>query len=197
MNNFSIKIFLILILLIFLILVLPWLIFMLSTFFWPRIPMPEIREAEFPIILEYYINGNHVVYENTMTIRHAGTITDINGRFHRWEQEFSEPDNFQNRGSMLNIIDVDNIIVSFLVRSPAYYMDNRINFGYGLVQGGLDNNEPWHFHINFNSSEEMIFSDLTNNRFDNIEDVFNELSNYLNIRLIYWRGPIQIKNNFN
>ncbi|MCL1924045.1 MAG: hypothetical protein FWF50_00510 [Defluviitaleaceae bacterium] len=159
--------------------------------------MPEIREAEFPIRLEYYLDGERVVYSNTMIIRFAGTITDVNGRFHRWEREFLKPHYFQNRGAMLHIMEVNNIIVSFLVRSSAYYMDNRINFGYGLTLEDLDNNEPWHFHINFNSNEEMNFSTLTNNRFSNIEEAFNELSNHLDIELISWKGPLQIKNSFN
>ena len=122
------------IILAFIVFILPWLMIAIGFWFWPSIPMPEIRNAEFPFRVEYYLDGELMVVEDTLIVEHGGTGVNAGiGRYHRWNSRLaSDP----TRGSLVLLKLSDNHELYITTGNPAFLMGDTTRSIQAQEHGG-------------------------------------------------------------
>ena len=119
------------------IILLLWLVFYIgSCFMFPNPPLPTIRYGEFPFRLEYEINGERFIVEDTVICEFDGTelLFGAGYRALKWKSHLASGS--EGSGVTLQIIDDTKKIV-FTAGSPKYYM------GYS----GMTPNDYWHYAL--------------------------------------------------
>lgn len=159
----------------FIVLVLPWALIFLDILLSPAPPKPEITYGEFPFRLEYELNGERKVVEDTLICEFDGFGMDEGrGKFRRWKERFASG----NEEVLLLKVDVSKKIY-YQVGGAYYYMG--------------DMPEATGFKHEFpNASIEQRRDNLTSDSTIFAEDLFSEFG----IKLISWDYTQPIINTF-
>jgi len=153
--------------------ILPWVFLAFgTTFLLPNPPMPEIRYGEFPFRLEYEINGERIVVEDTIICKFDGVGAGTNGKYLKWDSFLvsgKKPPS-KSAGAAMPIDEENNLY--FSVGSAEYYM--------GVREGAM----PSNLHaVRFgNGGAQSVFED--------------ELLTKYGIRLLSWEPSAPIQNTF-
>jgi len=79
------KFFIIIILIIFAIQILPWALIFVGMVCEPNPPAPEIKYGEFPLKIEYSVNGEQFVVEDTIICEYDGIgMNEGIGKYRKW-----------------------------------------------------------------------------------------------------------------
>ena len=109
------------ILVVFAIVALPWIMIAIGSIFAPNPPAPEITYGEFPFRLEYEINGERVVVEDTVVCEYGGVGWDEGQGKHRtWEGYLAS----SGEENVLVVTDGTRKIYCY-VGSAEYYMGDE------------------------------------------------------------------------
>jgi len=173
----------------FVILVFLWFGVLVGRVASPPVPLPVITEAEFPIRIEYELNGEAIVREDTMYVRFAGTRRFIAETWRDWDWSLPSASPGLSR---FNIIDTDKLMASYSVWDFEYYMgmkhrEHTETFMLTLKSedlvsplrwdgGSYNHDRMWTYHFN------------------TIEALFDAISLNYNITLINWQPPTPIEN---
>lgn len=154
--------------------ILPWLLMRLGLTLLPNPERPEITYSEFPFRLEYEINGERVVVEDTLICEYDGIGRNTGqGKYRKWKSYFAS-----GREQIL-LLKVDNRKEIYYDPGPAeYYMD--------------DMRGQWYLHIFPNACR------LEKDEYGTSTGIINadELTEKYNIKLISWDYTSPIKNKF-
>ena len=148
----------------------PWI----ASFVQPTPPQPVIRYGEFPFKLEYEINGQVVVVEDTIICKYKGIdVTFGEGKFLKWEGYLASGKESAPHDEVSLLIDGANQIY-FRLGGPAWYLGYMSVYypGYGSPS----------FHAWSPSSFGIISTD--------------DLWNKYNIRIISFEPSPPIENTF-
>lgn len=183
--NVNIRIFIITVVivisLIVLILSTPWLILMISGYFSSNPSSPEIIYSEFPICLEYEINGKHTKVEDVLICEFDGFgFNEGNGKFRKWKAHL------KSGKTRITLFKNDNNEIYFFPvkedsRLPGVFMGDTEYYS-----GGIGDTFPdaW-YTTNF---EDKTINDYIISA-DNMKDKYN-------LKLINWECPQPIENKF-
>lgn len=125
------RFFIIIILIIFAIQILPWALIFVGMVCEPNPPAPEIKYGEFPLKIEYSINGEQFVVEDTIICEYDGIgMNEGVGKYRKWKNTFASGKKqlilFEEEGINENYIceDRHNVVttVFFDFGSGGYYM---------------------------------------------------------------------------
>jgi hypothetical protein len=100
---------------------IPLIAMPISSLLMPNPPLPEITYGEFPFRLEYEINGDAVVIEDTVICEFDGLEFSWGGegKFRKWKSRLASG----SQGNYLLLLTIDGINdLQCNVRDPAYYM---------------------------------------------------------------------------
>lgn len=74
----------------------PWLLLFIGIQLGPTPPRPEITYGEFPFRLEYEINGERKVIQDTLICEFDGFGKDeANGKYRKWKESLASGDSFR------------------------------------------------------------------------------------------------------
>jgi len=138
----------------------------------PNPPAPRVKYGEFPFRVEYEINGERIIVEDTFIARFAGHGYDFGrGKFRKWNGYVAS-----NRKSGVVILKDGAKTIYLSVGGPGYYMGDA-----GFAPG-----------------ERLIPGFIMEERRDGIlhESSRKELFEPYNIRLIDWELSDPIEDNF-
>jgi hypothetical protein len=77
---------------------IPWALIYLGALFSPNPPLPEIRYGEFPFRLEYEINGERFIMEDTVVCEFDGIGVDGGrGKYLKWKTYLADGTKLSNR----------------------------------------------------------------------------------------------------
>jgi len=139
----------------------------------PNPPMPEIRYGEFPFRLEYEINGERVVVEDTVICEFDGIGLDTaSWKYRKWKKYLASNSNEMN---VLIVID-EKIKIYCYVGSAEYYMDDE---RYPEQRPLM----PRFYHVKLNSLDTTVYE---------IQDFIEKY----NLKLISWEFTDPIVNTF-
>lgn len=153
----------------------PWLAILIGIQLESNPPRPEIIYGEFPFILEYEINGQRMVVEDTLICEYDGIGADEGrGKYRKWNQRLASG---HERVTLLKVDETKEIYYS--PGSANYYMDDLEN-GREYQHGYPD--------------ALIIEKDgrFTSNRLIRADQLLKEY----NIKLIRWDASQPITNNF-
>ena len=107
--NINMKIFIIIsIIVIAIILIMPWLILMIGGYFSSNPDSPEITYSEFPICLEYEINGQYTKVEDILICEFDGFgFNEGNGKFRKWKAQL------KSGNKRITLLKNDNIEIYY------------------------------------------------------------------------------------
>ncbi|TPG69643.1 hypothetical protein EEL31_14850 [Brevibacillus laterosporus] len=176
-NSFSGKIIIVLIAFVAIIAyftVWPWVMIFLGSSLLPNPPRPEVAYGEFPFRLEYEINGQRMVIQDTLICEYDGIGADEGrGKYRKWKERLASGN---EEIILLKVNDTKEI--DFFPGSAEYYMGD-------LDIGENDSSFPNAFYVEkddgFTTSGSVVADQL--------------LKEY-NIKLISWDYTQPIKNNF-
>lgn len=153
---------------------LPWLLIYIGIQLEPNPPRPEITYGEFPFRLEYEINGQRKVIEDTLICEFDGFGSDEGrGKYRKWKQRLASGN---ERITFLKVDDSKEIY--FFPGSAEYYMGD-------LDIGKNDSSFPNAVYVS--KDGRMTTSGLIR---------ADQLIKEYNIKLISWDASQPIKNNF-
>lgn len=154
---------------------LPWLAIYLGIQFTPNPPRPEITYGEFPFRLEYEINGERKVIQDTIICEYDGIGADEGqGKYRKWKERLASGN---KRITLLKVDDSTEIYYS--PGSADYYM------------GDMEENVK--FTQNFPNASIMDDDNrITRGRIIRADELFEKYK----IKLISWDYTKPIKNNF-
>lgn len=165
----------------------PWLMIFFGNSLLPNPPRPEITYGEFPFRLEYEINGQRMVIQDTLIFELDGIGADEGrGKYRKWKEYLASGN---QKILLLNTDGASGIVfnnktlnqVIYYDPGPAwYYMGENVN-DYGFKHG----------FPNASFSEQYQDGSGANGIIQ-----ADELLNKYNIRLISWDYTPPIKNNF-
>jgi len=132
---------------------LPWVaMFIYWTVLSPNPPMPEIRYGEFPFRLEYELNGESFIVEDTLICEFDGVWNSGMGKYLQWKMRLLSGDVLTRFGGLYRITgayewkshgvvrlfdDANSTIGSIYcdIGNPQYYLGYNILSGYspGIV----------------------------------------------------------------
>jgi len=156
-----------------LVLLIPLIGLPVSSLLKPNPPLPEITYGEFPFRIEYEINGDRVVVEDTVICEFDGFGFSWGGegKFRKWKSHLL---NSEGAGSFLLLLETVDAKLYCTVRSPAYYMGDSKSFPNEIFPPSAFTKKTKSY--NFISSQEL---------FDRY-----------GIRFISWEFSPPIENNF-
>lgn len=163
------------------ILIMPWLILMIGCYFLPNPASPEITYSEFPICLEYEINGQYVKVEDVLICEFDGFgFNEGNGKFRKWKSSLKSGKN------RITLLENDNIEIYYFPvkndsRLPGVFMGDTEYYS-----GGIGDTFPDAWYT-------ANFDDKTIN--DYIISADDMLDKY-NLKLIKWEYSKPIGNKF-
>jgi hypothetical protein len=168
----AIIIVIIMVLVVFAIVVLPWLMIALGSVFMPKPPEPQIKYGEFPFRLEYEINGEKFVVEDTVICEYDGIgWNEGTGKHRKWKEYLAS----NGEKGVLLLTDTTRKIYCF-VGSARYYMGDE-NYP---EERPLT---PRIYDIKLDDNDMSIFTQ-------------NELRGKYNIKLVSWEFSEPIENSF-
>lgn len=156
-------------------LALPWVLILIGNHSEANPPRPEITYGEFSFRLEYEINGERKVIQDTLICEFDGFGADEGrGKYRKWKKRLASGN---ERITLLVVNQTQEIYYS--PGSPNYYM------------GDLENNED---HQNGFPNALIIerAGRLTSNRLVRADELLDKYS----IKLISWDSDPPIKNTF-
>lgn len=141
----------------------------------PDPPSPEITYGEFPVRLEYEINGQRMVIQDTLICEYDGIGSDEGrGKYRKWKKRLA------SGNQRMTLLKVDNTKeIYYTPGSANYYMgdlDNAKDYKHSFPDAAIIENDG---RI---TSDGIISSD--------------ELLSKYNIKLISWDYSQPITNNF-
>lgn len=149
-------------------LALPWIILCIGLYLSPAPPSPKITYAEFPFRLEYEINGQREVIEDTLICEYAGIgINEGIGKYHEWTERLASG---KERITLLKISDTQEIW--YRVGHARYYMG-------ALGPGGS-------YHHPFPNAEFLDLEKEKKGEYYETTLHAEELLEKFNIKLIHW-----------
>lgn len=99
-------------------LILPWALLFIGIALSPAPPRPEITYGEFPFRLEYEINDERHVIEDTLICKYGGIgMNEAVGKYHKWKEKLASGN---KRVTLLKISD--NQEIYYPIGSADYYM---------------------------------------------------------------------------
>lgn len=153
----------------------PWLAILIGIQLEPNPPRPEIAYGEFPFRLEYEINGQRKVLQDTLICEYDGIGADEGrGKYRKWKQRLA---NGNERITLLRIDETQEI----------YYSSGSANYYMGDLETGR---EYQHGFPNALIIEKE--GRFTSNRLIRADQLLKEY----NIKLISWEASPPIINNF-
>ena len=153
-----------------LVLLIPLIGLPISSLLKPNPPLPEITYGEFPFRIEYEINGDRVVVEDTVICEFDGFEFSWGGegKFRKWKSHLASG----SQGNYLLLLTIDGTNDLYCtVRGPSYYM--------GEVYGYYDDEKP-------------PGAFLKNGHVLSSQELFDRYG----IRFISWEFSPPIENNF-
>jgi hypothetical protein len=151
--------------------VLPWLLIYIGIQLQPDPPKPQVTYGEFQVRLEYEIDGQKKVIEDTLICKFNGIGSDEGrGKFRKWKQHLKS--NGKSEFTLLKINDESAI--TFSPGSAEYYM------------GDSEDTE------NDSSFPDAILEEVSGFRFIYAKQLFNDYK----IKLLKWEADPPIENTF-
>lgn len=153
----------------------PWLLLYIGLQLGPNPPQPEITYGEFPFRLEYEINGELKVVEDTLICEFDGFGADTGrgGKYRKWKERLA------SGNERITLLKVDNNKeIEFFPGSPEYYMGDSDN-------GRNDSLFPNALYFEKDST-------VTRSGFVEAKELLDKYD----IKLISWNPSPPIKNNF-
>ncbi|WP_236290659.1 hypothetical protein [Paenibacillus allorhizoplanae] len=155
---------------------LPWILIFIGIHLGPNPPRPEITYGEFPFRLEYEINGERKVIQDTLICEFDGFGADeANGKYRKWKDRLASGN---QRITLLKVDQTKEIYYS--PGSPDYYM------------GDLKDTEGYRHGFPNALLIERRDGKFTSNRLIRADELLNKY----HINLISWNPSPPIKNNF-
>lgn len=109
---------------------LPWLLIGLGGLLEDDPPVPQITYAEFPVRLEYEVNGERKVAKDTVICEYDGVgWNEGQGKYRKWKQRLASG----NEDILLEMID-ESTGIYFPPETADYYMDDLKDY---VIGGGL------------------------------------------------------------
>lgn len=168
----------------------PWLLIFIGIHSEPNPPRPEITYGEFPFRVEYEINGQRKVIQDTLICEFDGFGADEgNGKYRKWEERLASGNSF--RQSLLEVNG--KVEISYYPGIAEYFM------------GDLGDNEEFQQTIAdsivIKRGSRMIKKDgrVFENDGMTVSTQFSNADEFLDkyhIKLISWDSTPPIKNNF-
>ncbi|GAA0352396.1 hypothetical protein [Bacillus horti] len=153
----------------------PWFALFLGISLTPNPPKPEITYGEFPFRLEYEINGETIIIEDTLICEYDGIGADVGrGKYRKWKDRLASGN---ERVTLLKLNDTIEIYYS--PGSAKYYMDDLadyVEFNHEFPNASIIQK------VGETTSYRTIHSD--------------QLLEQYNIKLISWDYTQPIKNTF-
>ncbi|MFX3673182.1 MAG: hypothetical protein ACE3JQ_01870 [Paenisporosarcina sp.] len=155
-------------------LAVPWLFIFIGIHLEPNPPRPEITYGEFPFRLEYEINGERKVIQDTIICEYDGIGSNIGqGKFRKWKQRLA------SGNENITLLKVDETKEIYYPAGGAdYYMDDM---------GEYESFEPFPNAAIFETDGRSTHSGSIS---------AEELLKEYNIKLISWDASQPIKNSF-
>jgi hypothetical protein len=154
----------------------PWLMIFLGNSLLPNPPRPEITYGEFPFRLEYEINGQRMVIQDTLICEYDGIGMDEgNGKYRNWKEHLA------SGNEKLVLLKVEGTKEIYYYPGSAQYYMGDMNEGV-TYSHGFPKARYFEIYADGSTSDGIIQAD--------------ELLNKYNIRLISWDYTPPIKNNF-
>ena len=160
----------------------PMLIFFITVVTQPSPPLPEIRRGEFEFRLEYEIDGQRHVVEDTIIVEFDGiNHFSTNGKYRRWSLHLQS----DRRASNLLLLQLeDGRRVYYNLGSPNYYM--------GDFRGVREPGRWYPFNGVFYVERGRNSSTATTRGVGGVEGLYDEFG----ITLISWEVDPPIVNRF-
>lgn len=152
----------------------PWLAIFIGIHSQPNPPRPEITHGEFPFRLEYELNGQRKVIEDTIICDFDGFGADEGrGKYRDWKGKLA------SGNERITLLKVDS-------RTEIYFIDGRVEYYMGEPEyANSDSSFP-------NAAIIEKSGGITRDGFLRAEDLLKQY----NIKLISWDVSPPIKNNF-
>ena len=178
--------------------VLPWIVIFLMTMLMPAAHTPAVRQASFPISIEYALGDETFVRTDTLNINFEGIARMIGESERRWGWHFAS--NNGRRTGMFSILQTDRVLVGYTFPSSEYLMGMR---EYG--RSPFAHQELYSVTHNCSNLVSPARPMRTSSRysdgvrirtyyFNTIEELFKELPLNYDITLVSWQPPIPINN---
>ena len=184
MNN-NIKIFVtvfaVAIIVIILILIMPWLVLIIGGYFSPNPSFPETTYSEFPICLEYEINGQYARTEDVLICEFDGFgFNEGNGKFRKWKARLKSSKN------RITLLKNDNIEIYYFPvkdnsRLPGVFMGDAEYYS-----GGIGDTFP----------DAWYTTDFENEAVNDYIISADDMKNKYNLQLVKWECSKPIENKF-
>lgn len=153
----------------------PWLGMYTGIKLMPNPPRPEIIYGEFPFSLEYEINGQRIVIQDTLICEYDGIgLNEAQGKYRKWKEHLVSG----NQKILLLKVD-DSKEIYYDPGNARYYM------------GDLKSNEGYEHNFPNAMIAEKKGGTISNSIIN-----ADELLNKYNIKLISWKYSKPITNNF-
>ncbi len=167
-------------------------LFTVIVFIWrtPAPPLPEITYGEFPFRLEYELNEELHVIEDTLIVEFDGFgMNEGIGRYRRWTSRLASGED------LVLLLEVSDNKQIFYFPGPAnYYMGDRLNgYNHTFPSASFIERERGITRRDILHDKELLeqFGPLDQNTINE-----EELLNQYNIRLVNWEISEPIVNNF-
>lgn len=164
-----------LVLLFFILAIVPWLVLYFGLKRLPDPPVPKVIYEEFPFKLEYEINGERMIAEDKIICEYDGVqINEGRGKFRTWKKYLAG----SPKESDLVLLELeDGTKIYYNVGDSAYYMGDAEKPRYA--------NYPFNGVYVVGASQDELY-----------KMKFDEMLEFLNIKLIDWQEPPAIENEF-
>lgn len=168
-------------------LTLPWLLIFIGIYLEPNPPRPEITYGEFPFHLEYEINENRKVIQDTIICEYNGVgMNEGQGKYRKWK------DHLASGKERLVLLEVDNPVA---LMSDSKVVKQEIDYPTGSARYYMgDMKEDEEFNQSF--PDAVFFEKYEDGGTSSGIIQANELLKKYNIKLISWDSTPPIKNNF-
>ncbi|WP_235847594.1 hypothetical protein [Paenibacillus tuaregi] len=162
-------------------LVLPWSLLFVGINSLPNPPQPAIKYGEFPFRLEYEINGQRKVIQDTLICEYDGVGSDEGrGKFRKWKEKLAS-----GKEEITLIQPSDSTEIFFFPGSAEYYMGDSHPSNSDSSHGRNDSSFP-------DALYKTIEGKITTSGLVTERQLLEEYS----IKLIKWDASPPIKNNF-
>jgi hypothetical protein len=152
----------------------PWLILYTGIQSAPNPPLPKITYGEFPFRLEYELDGERKVIEDTVICEFDGFgSNEGSGKYRKWKNRLASGDT-EARITLLQISDTKKIV--YYAGSADYYMGDQVT----------------HYLNNFSFPNAVIYEGSGGTRLVREEQLLNDY----HIKLISWDYTQPILNSF-
>ena len=167
--------------------VLPWVTIYLGISSLPNPPRPEVTYGEFPLRLEYEINGQRKVIQDTFICENDGVGMDEGqGKYRKWKGHLA------SGNERLILLKVDKPISR---RSDKKVVRQEIYYPTGSARYYMGDMKEYETYIRF-LSDAYFFEEYEDGKTSADIIYPEELLEEFNIKLISWTPSPPIKNSF-